>query len=404
MPLCCVECFKDEFVRQFIARSGKAGECAFCGSSGLACATTEAAGRFVLEGLLRAYEGIDQVPGSWDSEDKCYTLDGQTAHEILGEMELLSDRVYEEDQDAQLVTALVRDGSPSWHDVAEGTDDPLNGGEALLVTKDIFYGPDHNRFALSWRAFKRYVKHYARFFVLAPDTQLSRDVLLRPIGELLGTLKATLRKGERFWRARIIRGSSACSVQDASAWGPAPLKKGGNSRMSPAGISYLYLGSSPELCVAEVRPCVGDVVGIWELEVTQQLRIVDFVSRPPRSCRQSIFDPNYDHDKLWTNDFLRDLVRDLACPLRLEEQPIDYIPTQVLAEFLRSLGFLGMKYPSSQSDNGFNLVCFVGPKEEESMEEIDCGGYPHLLQYDAFFRLVSGSSRRIEAVRYKVGD
>lgn len=202
--------------------------------------------------------------------------------------------------------------------------------------------------ARSWVKFKYYVKHYERFFDFGGLNE-SRSAILEPITRLLERLVITLRAGERVWRARRVQAGGAFRLP----WdmGPAPHGKASNNRMSPQGISYMYASDRPEVCVAEIRPAVGETVCLGEFEMARDLSIVDLSGVSPRRGSRDVRAAR----------FLASFAREISRPVLPGDEMLDYIPTQVLSEFIRSRGYQGIKYRSSQSERGFNYTLFCGP-------------------------------------------
>jgi hypothetical protein len=53
---------------------------------------------------------------------------------------------------------------------------------------------------------------------------------------------------------------------------------------------------------------------------------------------------------------IKEFVKDISKPINDNE--IEYIPTQILSEYIWSLGYDGFIFDSSQSKNGKNIVIF----------------------------------------------
>ncbi|MGE5542569.1 MAG: RES family NAD+ phosphorylase, partial [Bacillota bacterium] len=140
------------------------------------------------------------------------------------------------------------------------------------------------------------------------------------------------------------------------AMGPAPVQKASHSRMSPQGISYMYLSDGPETCIAEIRPAAGEIVCLGRFRVIRDLRVVDLSGVNPRKRG----------DEARAARFLASFAREISRPLTPQDALLDYIPTQVLSEFIRSRGYDGIKYRSSQFESGFNYTLFCGPKTADS--------------------------------------
>jgi hypothetical protein len=49
---------------------------------------------------------------------------------------------------------------------------------------------------------------------------------------------------------------------------------------------------------------------------------------------------------------------DIAKPLRRSDSHIEYLPTQYIAEFIKSQGYNGVEYASTLREGGYNLAVF----------------------------------------------
>jgi len=359
MNNCCIECFEEPVIKEFIESEGQHGECEYCDSQNVFVSDTETVGNFIREGLARAYEHVESAGVYWDSESKEYTA-GETVDEILFHDEpIFSEKLFNQNNETTLVNDLMADSAPNWRDSADGADDWLDGGSALIVPRNDFYGPDHNKYKESWESFKEHVKFHGRFFNFSDDD--SREALLGPVTEFFPKLEGTLHKDTTLFRARIVSGvlpNDEWELQDAL--GPAPVRNASHSRMSPAGISYMYLSDDVDTCITEVRSLVGEEVWVASFELKKDLKILDFTKIPEVKI-PSIFDSNYDHNLRWASNFIDEFLRELSQPPTSHDDLLEYVPTQVLAEFVRSLEYEGIKYTSSQNPAGINYTLFCSP-------------------------------------------
>jgi RES domain-containing protein len=152
-------------------------------------------------------------------------------------------------------------------------------------------------------------------------------------------------------------------MQLLSDVGPPPEGKALHHRMNPAGISYLYASSDGDTCVAELNPDVGTKLLLARFETTAPLRVVD-LTKVPKATIRTIFDPFYDHNEQWAPAFMAAFSKEVSRPVRRTESTLEYVPTQVLAEYIRHIGYHGIRYRSSQRPKGWNLVIFDGPSAE----------------------------------------
>ncbi|MFT5731222.1 MAG: hypothetical protein ACI8PB_005417 [Desulforhopalus sp.] len=145
--------------------------------------------------------------------------------------------------------------------------------------------------------------------------------------------------------------------------------------MSPSGISFFYGGLNPDVCVHEVGPGVAEMVNVAEFEVTRQLIVLNLTMEV--ESRRSIFDTEYSfsYDEYF-KPFLEHFIND-----------IEYVPTQVFTEFIKTKNFSshyyrpdssgnesdvfidGVLFKSSAMKDGVNLVLFKGPDISTTAKE-----------------------------------
>ncbi len=350
---CCANCFSDEHIQRFIKDLDEIGNCDYCAATQVHTGLTNEVGEFLREGLEKAYQDVDSAGIPYDSAEGGYLTGTSVIDVLLDELSILS-----EDSTAKaydLLKDLLSDGGPSPREIQRGADDWLSGGDALLVERGFWSDDDAE--LTSWRQFKRHIKYFARFFDLGRPT---RRTMLQAVGQLMNEVATVLSRGSLLYRARVLekRPTAGWSAQDEL--GPPPASSAIHSRMSPDGISYMYLSDSEETCLAEKRPEVGDRVGIGIFQLTVPLIVVNL----GEVSRKSIFDPSYSHRVSMARSFLDDFVDEISRPLSPRETGLEYVPTQVLTEYIRSLGFQGVKYRSSQVSSGVNYVLFCGPQDK----------------------------------------
>jgi hypothetical protein len=144
---------------------------------------------------------------------------------------------------------------------------------------------------------------------------------------------------------------------DVSEMGAPPRRFASYGRASPAGIPYLYLGSTPETAVAEVRPHTGETACVAEFATANDLKLVDL--REPRKMVSPFILPDAVSIVRMRSDlpFLEKLGDKLTMPVVPQAAAIDYTPSQYLCEFIKKCGYNGVVYRSSVSD-GINLALF----------------------------------------------
>lgn len=212
---CCVHCFADKHIQQFIQDLNGIGDCDYCGATQAHVGLTSEVGEFIRDCLKKAYQDVDSACIPYESAEGGYLAGTDVIDILLDDMGILSGDPADKGYD--LLSDLLTDSGPSPWDVQDGANDWLLGGEALLVERG-FWSEDNVELT-SWEQFKLHVKHSARFFDLGRPT---RKTMLHPIGQLLDELSTTLPRGSLLYRARILgqRPSTGWSAQDEL--GPPP--------------------------------------------------------------------------------------------------------------------------------------------------------------------------------------
>lgn len=219
----------------------------------------------------------------------------------------------------------------------------------------------------SWESFCQTVKHKRRFFFhdsgrddqdfFTPASLLSK---IARASEVLG-LVVELPAGLGLWRARpdLPKGSGV----RASDFGPPPVEFALQSnRMNPAGIPMLYLASSRTTALKETR-AEHSKVGLWRLK--RPIRVLDLRRLPPVPGMFS----EEPRALALTLSFLHDFASDIMKPVvRNNQVHIDYLPSQVVTEFIRDYAFSGgaiegVAYGSTAHRRGWNVALFFGPIE-----------------------------------------
>lgn len=72
---------------------------------------------------------------------------------------------------------------------------------------------------------------------------------------------------------------------------------------------------------------------------------------------KSAFECDDLEEELLNHDLVREFSKSLSTPVNSDYDDIDYIPTQYLTEYIKNLGYYGIKFKSSLSD-GENITLF----------------------------------------------
>lgn len=157
-----------------------------------------------------------------------------------------------------------------------------------------------------------------------------------------------------WFRARIEGQKGQFPVHEMGA-PPARISSGG--RANPVGIPYLYIGSSTDSVIAEVRPHPGHRLTIAEFQLKEGLRVVDLRDPVGKISPFSSYDSSTVRKMRGYVDFVNRLAEELAKPVIPANANIDYVPTQFICEYIKKWNFDGVLYASTIGQ-GLNLVLF----------------------------------------------
>jgi hypothetical protein len=313
---CCAECFGDRGLRSSIIPSllNTVGHCSYCDSDQVRIVPPDQLADYLWL-LINAYKA-DQSGRSiiyWFRADW-----GLFQHPHM-----------DDPRAADLVASIVNDA-----EVVSQTFLPsVNGTVDRLV---------------EWETFREELIGRNRFF---PQANIDLDRL----GELLSHLSIGGEEITRSWyRARIQTGDQPFAIGDMGA---PPGKLASYGRANPAGIPYLYLASTRETAISEIRPHTGQIACVADFRTPEQLKLVDL--RHPRRTVSPFLLVSAQEIAQMRDDlpFLERLGEELTRPVLPQAAAVDYTPTQYLCEFIKHCGYDGVAYRSSVGD-GTNLALF----------------------------------------------
>lgn len=164
-------------------------------------------------------------------------------------------------------------------------------------------------------------------------------------------------KGTHFYRCRI---SSANGLPREEMSAP-PVNDTTDGRANAKGIRCLYLGDSEDTTIYETRAGAYDYVTVGTFELNQDIVIVDF-----KGINQiSPFLEGIDALEYAINkEHLNRINDEMSKIMRRSDSPLDYIPTQYITDFVKSIThkgeqeYAGIEYKSVMNPGGFNLAIF----------------------------------------------
>lgn len=313
---CCSNCFSDEFLkRHIVANKTKIGKCSFC--------NTDNTPLIEPKNLFNLFE---LLLGMYEEDEKGIPLD----------------ELIQSDWDIfKVENALIRQKLLK---KISSNDILLNFNYKPVYSKEI-------QNVEQWEIFREELKHKNRFFPNnAPTIKL-----VEPFGKYVGT---KIKIGcQYFYRARInLLGEQI----DILKMGKPPKKKVSNGRANPIGIPYLYVASTIDTAIAEIRSYKGEIITVAKLEMTDDLELADL--RNPKSTISPFELEEEELELIYKNlPFIELLGKELSKPVIPREANLEYLPSQYLSELLKHIGFHGIIYKSSVSF-GDNYVIFDDKK------------------------------------------
>ena len=252
---------------------------------------------------------------------------------------------------------------------------------------DIVDNPQVPEFA-SWRSYHKFEERVKRH---------RRHIWNREIDAFLNTVLQTqqdrdfeIPEGALVWRAQ--RGVECVPFRDAAGEevGDEPIGFS-RSRMKPvagcskegransSGIPVLYVASTEQTAISEVRPWVGSEMSVAQFRVSRQLNAIDLTQGYGKSSWSGLTlkqlsgqeepDAEAKARAVWTeidNAFSR--------PVAPSDEMEDYIPTRILAELFREAGYDAIVYRSQfgqRGRDGYNIAIF----RLEDAEILNCAPY-----------------------------
>jgi len=160
-----------------------------------------------------------------------------------------------------------------------------------------------------------------------------------------------------------IKSNPSCEL------GKVPIKFAQNNRFSPVGISYGYFALDETTAIKEIRAKSGDKIAIEKFEITNKLKLIDFRLQSMKK-KVNIFNDDLDISLYCQQQFIQEFLQDISKPIEDADQQLEYIPTQIMAEYIWHLDIDGFLFDSSQNDNGVNLVIFENEYKYIKFKEI----------------------------------
>ena len=362
--LICVRCIDEKYLRDHIPNESQINECDYCPSSDFTI-TIKHLVELVHEAMGRHFELTPSDPNeiqSWYLRWGYRTYwerQGESVVTIVSKICGIGDKI------ANDVVELLSHRF-DYIAVKYGEEAPY-GDDAHYQETDFRYDPLNEM----WQEFCSVAQHKSRFF-----DPLNAEILSVMFGGLQKLQSYSNREfmveiGAEQGKSQIWRARYAANHKDIERilenpydrTGPPPSLDAKNGRMNPRGISVFYGSTEPETCISEIRAPVGAYVVLACFEPLRRLKLLDLCALVEAPVIGSVFDEDFIQRKRQSS-FLTSVVREMSRPIMPEDEDLQYIPTQMVAEYLKNskeLNLDGLIFPSTQTrTEGTNLLLFNG--------------------------------------------
>jgi hypothetical protein len=366
----CHECVSDEFLKKEIRDEGKREKCSYCEKSRKAIQLTSLAERI-----------------HWAIEEHFYLTSNEPSSI---EYAMLSDKEsnYDWARSGEPINYLIQDVAGVNKAIASDVQKHLSmyfGGDPKEFEENPYEdeacyeenSPDSYALQESWEFFRQEITYRARFFSQFKEQVLDElfsnlDSLKTFDGKSVVRIAGPNTENPNIFRARVSQTHNSLDqilknpVKELAAPPPKSAKHG---RMNAAGISVFYGATHSETCIAEARPPVGSHVVVGRFQIIRNIRLLDLNILSEIYVKGSYFDPEFKGCKGHAA-FLQHLVGELTKPVMPDEETFEYIPTQIVAEYLAEKvkpRLDGIIFDSSQTQNQeqniilFHNSCVVEP-------------------------------------------
>lgn len=346
----CSDCVEDDFLKQWINKNAtETIECDYCGETHPVVLMTD----LIKEVLMPTFEKY------YDDANEWLPYDGREGG--------YQGTTYDTDD---VVNNFAEDISSN-QQILDDIIDAI-GYDKCWCDEDPFGLSERERCEYSWMTFSELVKYKNRYFFFneendEPIYKYSPLDILTVIAERakeLGIIK-TLPENSDFYRVRDFSSNDKVLL-DGKNLGAPPKECAKTDRMSACGISSFYASDNQETSLKEVQKentdnkdifAFGKFINLRELKYLD-LTAINEIEIP------SVFDlEKYDEREAIL--FFKGLNKALTKPIEeLQLQPIEYVPTQIFAEYFKLIEKLdGIKYASSKDNQGNCYVLFFNNEQ-----------------------------------------
>ncbi len=363
----CARHYKDVYLRSYVQTHSQKGVCSYCNKKTDVINLSDFV-EYTMDRIKQYYTTPDEdglylektfydddeiIPGlkrvsGYVTRENAKTFD--CVEELLEEIDLISDN---EALDQDIQNCFLQE---EW------------------IQKDSVIRTIDEEMTDLWREFTSMVIHQRRFtFYMLPqfaETYHSEENglqdILTEISKSISDLGLynTLPCKTTLFRCRYI--DSKSEVKAFENLTSPPNKNASENRMNPMGISMFYGAFDRDTAKEEARDSAKKFCAIGEFNTKQELTILDLTQLPEES-----FWADHWQELSFIHSFSRKISKTIGV-----KRKFDYVPTQIFSEYIRyccshkGKKIDGIKFNSSKSNNGKNIVLFYNKKASANVLEL----------------------------------
>jgi hypothetical protein len=320
----CADCIEDSSLKDLVRKEASANTCDYCGRHDAVAIAAEA--ELVMQAVYHAVDAYYSEP-TQAGVPYDYGF-------IVPPIDI-----------AEVLFDLGFDGHPDF--IQAVIDAEANCNSFVPAVNGDWIGcHPHEVLSGAWDLFSYTIKHETRFHFANTPRSAATSPYEVDIANVLPAIVERLRSqirmlpiGTEVYRARVRRAGETWQPS-ADMMGPPPKEKAPAGRMNPAGIPYLYTAFDKTTARREVgiEVDIMETVFAATFALTRPLWIMDLTALPPVPSLFDVANKESREQAL----IVRGFAKAISTPVTKDEhEHIDYVPPQVICEYLAQVFELG---------------------------------------------------------------
>lgn len=356
----CEDCFKNQWLKKYIRNNGKKDQCCKCGKSDrITIDLCDKKFQSLFKGVFRYYYSEilynSHWGGTWnwvdllENENEIFNFnlsfsDSAEEGDLYDVLEQFEGHINNYDKDVSLYYGGGR---------MDAFMQPIKDEHWFWLDRLNEYAELNNPYFVAKK-----ISNEIRDLIKPLEEKMFGDVLFRArigIDEML--VKPDILEKDRHRVAIPYKGSKIGAPKPSIA---------NDGRFNRKGTSYLYLASSLETAINEIRPSVGHYVSIGQFKINKEVKLIDFT-------KLDFYDYAFSDNAIEQYVKLMNLAKIMSIP----NPDKQYNITQCFADAVMDLGYDGIKFFSSVADLSYNIVLFYSGNAsyvEDSGQAVHIGG------------------------------